>query len=55
MSSTPGQIIAISVVFLLLPVGAVTLRVWAKSMSRGGLWWDDYLIFLALVNREVRC
>ena len=45
--------IAIGVIFMVLPTAFVGLRVWAKTMSRGGIGWDDYLIFLALVRRKV--
>ena len=49
MSYTKGQTIAIGVIFMILPTVCVGMRVWAKTLSRGGLGWDDYLIFLALV------
>ena len=52
MGSSQGQAIAIAVMFLVLPTAFVGLRVWAKTMSRGGLGWDDYLIFAALVLRR---
>lgn len=45
-----GQMIAIGVIFMVLPTFIVGLRIWAKTMSRRGLAWDDYLIFLALVR-----
>ena len=53
MSYSKGQTIAVGVIFMILPTVLVGLRVWAKSMSRKGLGWDDYLIFLALVKHEL--
>ena len=50
MYSSKGETIAIAVIFMVLPTGFVSLRVWAKTMGRAGLGWDDYLIFLALVR-----
>ncbi|KAB8263850.1 hypothetical protein BDV32DRAFT_146153 [Aspergillus pseudonomiae] len=42
------QMIALGITFLILPCIFVNLRVWAKWVSRGGVQWDDYLIFGAL-------
>ena len=50
MGSSQGQVIAIGVIFLVLPTAFVGMRIWAKTMTRGGLGWDDYLICAALVS-----
>ena len=50
MGYSRGQMIALGVLFTVLPTLVVGLRIWAKTMSRRGLAWDDYLIFLALVR-----
>ena len=50
MDYSQGQMIALGVVFLVLPTIAVGLRIWAKTISRKGLASDDYLILLALVS-----
>lgn len=52
-SYSKGQQVAIGVIFLILPTAFVGLRVWARIVSRAGLSWDDYLIFLALVSLPV--
>ena len=53
MYSSRGETIAIAVIFTILPTAFVSLRVWAKTMGRAGLGWDDYLIFLALVRESM--
>lgn len=50
-SYSKTQMIALGITFLILPCIFVNLRVWAKWISRGGVQWDDYLIFGALVRR----
>ena len=54
MRYLPWQIYAVGVACLVLPLGAVCLRIWAKLLGRRGLWWDDYMIFLAMVIQETR-
>lgn len=49
MSYSKGEMIILGIVFLLLPIVAVVLRIWAKKIQRTSLAWDDYLIFPALV------
>ena len=40
---------AVFTVFLVLPVVAVALRLVSRRISRVNLWWDDWLILVALV------
>lgn len=55
MGYSQGQTIAIAIVFLVLPTSIVGLRIWAKTMSRKGLGWDDFLILLALTTLIGSC
>ncbi|KAG8531258.1 uncharacterized protein KY384_004616 [Bacidia gigantensis] len=50
--TSQSQVITIGVIFLLLPTAFVVLRIWAKTMSRGGLAWDDFMIFGALLGQH---
>ena len=49
MPSSQGQVVAIAIIFMLLPGAFVGMRVWAKFLSQGRLTWDDYTIFGAMV------
>jgi len=41
-------------VFLIVSSTVMTaLRFVARFFSKAGLWWDDYVVFLALVRRIV--
>lgn len=44
------EMVGLGATFLVLPCVFVSLRVWAKWLSRRSLQWDDYLIFPALVS-----
>ena len=46
---------AANVVGIVLTIIAVAARLLARFRSRARLSWDDYLIFLALVNRPQKC
>ena len=48
------QMINIGIAFLVLPIVFVGLRIWAKTLNRKRLAWDDYLIVIALVSTETR-
>lgn len=37
-----------------LSATAVTLRFLSRRLSKVSLWWDDWLILIALVSRERR-
>lgn len=50
MGQSSGEIIALAIVFPLLSLFAVCLRIWARRTKRQALAWDDYLIFVAMVN-----
>ena len=45
-----GQMVALGIVFLIFSTSFVGLRVWAKTLGRAGVSWDDHLIFVALVQ-----
>lgn len=45
-----SQMIGIGIFFIILPIAAVGLRVWAKVLGRRGIAGDDMLIFCALVS-----
>ena len=47
-----SQMIGIGISFLILPIAAVGVRIWAKTLSRKGITLDDYLIFAALVSTQ---
>ena len=46
---TQSQVIGLGIGFIILPILAVGLRIWAKLLGRQGVAWDDYLIVAALV------
>ena len=50
MPDSKGEIVALGVVFMVLPAIATVLRVWARSIVGSKLAADDYLIFMALVR-----
>ncbi|CAG8977585.1 hypothetical protein HYALB_00008361 [Hymenoscyphus albidus] len=43
-----SQMIGLGIAFIILPIVAITLRIWAKLLSRGTIVLDDYLILVAL-------
>ena len=43
-------IIAISTLLIVLPTTAISLRFISRHLSKAGLWWDDWVILLALVG-----
>ena len=45
-----GQMIGLGISFLILPIIAVGLRLWAKFLGRRKTSLDDYLILVALVS-----
>ena len=47
-----SQMIGIGISFLILPIAAVGVRIWAKTLSRKGITLDDYLILAALVSLQ---
>ena len=46
---TPHEIIALSVIFMILPLIAVALRAWAVRIRNGRFTADDYVIVAAMV------
>lgn len=43
-------IIAIETLFKALSLISFGLRLWARHISKAKLWWDDYIMGLALVR-----
>lgn len=50
MIYSPASIIAIAVIFSVLPTLGVSLRIWARKVKKVPLGIDDYLILPALVR-----
>ena len=48
------QLLPVFIIFTILPVIAVCLRLLARKTTRVSLWWDDYLILVALVRFHLR-
>ena len=44
------ELLPIFIVFSILPMIAVAMRIIARKMKQTELWWDDYLILVALVR-----
>ena len=49
MAFSPGEMIALAVIFSILPPIAVGLRLWARRIMKARYGLDDYFIFVALV------
>ena len=48
MAFSPGEMIALAVIFSILPLIAVGLRLWARRIMKARYALDDYFIFVAL-------
>ena len=44
---------ALATVLMVLAIGAVCLRFYARRIKKAGIEWDDYLIIPALVSEHV--
>ena len=44
-------VVAVVIVLWILSYLAVGARVWGRFVGHTKLWWDDWLIFLAAVNK----
>ncbi|KAI8960490.1 hypothetical protein F5Y11DRAFT_367390 [Daldinia sp. FL1419] len=44
-----AQMIGLGIAFMILPIIAVALRLWAKSLGQNGIKLDDYLVIIAMV------
>jgi hypothetical protein len=53
MGYTQGEMIALGVVFVILPTVFVGLRLWARFMRRAGLGADDYTILVGWVSLSI--
>jgi hypothetical protein len=52
------SIVSVQIAMIVIPTLAVMLRFTARRMSAAGLWWDDWMILVALVCanvHEYRC
>ena len=49
MAFSPGEMIALAVIFSILPIIVVGLRLWARRIMKARYGLDDYFIFAALV------
>ncbi len=45
-----SQMIGLGVFFTILPIVAVSLRIWAKFLGTRGIKGDDILVFFGLVS-----
>jgi hypothetical protein len=45
-----GQMIGLGIAFMILPIIAIGLRLWAKFIGRRRIQLDDYLILAAAVS-----
>lgn len=43
-------VLGVSLVFVILSLAAVSLRFYSRLISKVGLWYDDWAIFIALVR-----
>ena len=48
MTYSPTEMIALAVLFSILPLIAVALRLWARRILKARFAMDDYLVFVAL-------
>ena len=47
---TPQEMIALSVIFMIVPLIAVALRAWAVRIRNGRFTADDYVVLPAMVR-----
>ena len=47
---TPQEMIALSIIFMFLPIAAVALRAWAIRIRNARFMADDYTIVAAMVS-----
>ena len=51
---TQTQMIGLGIGFIILPIVAVALRIWAKLLGKRRIAWDDYLICAGMVSTIVK-
>lgn len=54
MASRTGTIEAVCLFFIVAVIITSVLRVISRTRSKAGLWWDDYISFLAAVRMDMR-
>lgn len=47
-----SQIYGGTISLIVLAILAVALRLYARSITRAKLWWDDWILVLALVKNK---
>ena len=47
--SQDARILGVSITFIIIPTSVVFLRFIARLLSKVTLWWDDWLVLLALL------
>ena len=50
--SRQTMLIGIFTTFFILPAIAVGIRIFSRRLTRLSLWWDDWLILVAMVRLE---
>ena len=51
--SESGSTIAVEAFIIALAVVSVALRFYTRISSKAGLWWDDWMIFIAVVSTVI--
>ena len=52
MGESKEKVVALAIIFMILPLITVTLRIWSKIERKSSLTADDHMILLALVNMQ---
>ena len=50
LASRGQALIATSVTSTVLAIGTCGMRLMARRRAKGGLWWDDYSVVVAMVH-----
>ena len=51
MADRGPTLIAVSIVFIIITTVFVGLRLWARRISKVNIWYDDYVVVLAMVQQ----
>ena len=52
LTATQQHFLALQIVLVILATIAVGLRLYARNLIKAKLWWDDYTIIFAWVNKH---
>jgi hypothetical protein len=47
-NQTP-RILGVSITLIVVPTTVVLLRLLARTLSKAGFWWDDFMVLFALL------